>query len=116
MSNEIRHFPARLMTPDEQALVADWLATAGDIVLAYISKRCTDDPDLHHRILINAGPHGAPSHIVYAASGRDIWVVLKTGQRTKIQRFRTLQAALNSIRPVLVEPGSVDARSEGLPE
>jgi hypothetical protein len=104
------------MTPDEPALVADWLATAGDIALAYISKRCTDDPDLHHRILINTGPHGAPSHIVYAASGRDIWVVLKPGKRTKIQRLRTLQAALNSIRTVLVEPGSVDARSEGVPE
>ena len=55
MSNEVRHFPARLMTPDEQALVGDWLATAGDIALADISKRCNDDPGLHRRIVITAG-------------------------------------------------------------
>ena len=91
-------------------MVVDWLAAAGDIASAYVSERRSDDPDLHHRVLINAGPHGGPSHIVYAASGRDIWVVLNSGQRTKIRRFRTLRTALNSIQPVLVELGSVDAR------
>jgi hypothetical protein len=98
MSNEVRHFPARLMTPYEQALVADWLATAGDITLAYISKRSNDDPSLHRRIVIRAGTDDAPSHIVYAASGRDIWFVFEPGRRTKIRRFRTLSTALNSIR------------------
>jgi hypothetical protein len=105
MSNEVRHFPARLMTPDEQALVAGWLATAGDIALAYISKRCNDDPSLHRGIVIKAGKDDAPSHIVYAASGRDIWFVFEPGRRTKIRRFPTLRAALNSIRPVLAEAG-----------
>jgi hypothetical protein len=107
MHNVTRHFPARLLTPDERALLADWLATAGDIASAYVSERHCDDPDLRHRILINTDSHGTPSHIVYAASGRNIWVVLQSGRRTKIQRFHSLQAALNSIRPVLVE-----ARSE----
>lgn len=112
MHKVTRNFPARRLTPDERALVVDWLATAGDIASAYVCERRSDDPDLHHRILINAGPHGSPSHIVYAASARDIWVVLKSGQRTKIRRFRTLRAALNSIQPVLVEPGNVNARRE----
>ena len=102
MRNITRNFPARLLTPDERALLADWLATAGDIASAYVSKRHCDDKDLRHRILINTDSHGTPSHIVYAASGRDIWVVLTSGRRTKIQRFRSLQAALNSIRPILV--------------
>jgi len=105
MRNVTRNFPARPLTPDERALVADWLATAGDIASAYVSERRSDDPDLHHRILISAGPHEALSHIIYAASGRDIWVVLKSGRRTKIQRCRSLQAALNSIRPVIVDAG-----------
>ena len=99
MINEVRHFPARLMTLDEQALAADWLATAGDIALAYISKRGNDDPNLHRRIVIKAGTDNAPSHIVYAASGRDIWFVFEPGRRARIRRFRTLRTALNSIRP-----------------
>jgi hypothetical protein len=103
MRNEIRHFPARLMTFDEQALVADWLATAGDVALAYISNRCNDDPSLHHRLIIRAGTDDAPSHIVHAASGRDIWFVFEPGGRARIRRFRTLRTALNSIRPVLAE-------------
>src|SRR5262249_2635325 len=56
MRNVTRNFPARPLTPDERALVADWLATAGDIASAYVSERRSDDPDLHHRILISAGP------------------------------------------------------------
>lgn len=107
MRTVTRKFPARRLTSDEQALVAEWLASAGDVASAYVSQRRSDDPDLHHRVLVDAGSYGAPSHIVYAALGRDIWVVLKSGRRTKIQRFRTLRAALNSIRPVLVEPGEV---------
>src|ERR1019366_6907499 len=31
--------PPRLLRPDERALVADWLAAAGDISLAYVSSR-----------------------------------------------------------------------------
>lgn len=109
MSNEVRHFPARLMTPDEQALVGDWLATAGDIALADIIKRCNDDPGLHRRIVITAGTDDAPSHIVYAASGRHIWFVFESGRRTRIRRFRTLSTALNTIRPVLAEAAVVHA-------
>jgi hypothetical protein len=37
--------------------------------------------------------------------GRKIWMVFSAGRRTRIQRFQTLRAALNSIRPVLAEPG-----------
>ena len=42
--NSIRHFPARLLTPDEHALLAEWLSAAGDIASAYVSNRRGDDP------------------------------------------------------------------------
>jgi hypothetical protein len=106
MKDAISQFPARRLTPDEHALVVEWFAAAGDVTSAYVSKRRSDDPALHHRIIIATGPGNAPSHFVHAPSGRDIWIVFSSGRRTKIRRFRTLRTALNSIRPVLVEAGT----------
>jgi hypothetical protein len=105
-----RHLPARLMTPDERALFDDWLATAGDIASAYISQRRGDDPILRNRIVLAAGPDESPSHIVFAAIGRDIWVVLQPSRRTRIQRFRTLHAVLDSLRSTRPAAASVGAR------
>ena len=109
MQDVISQFPARRLTPDEHALVVEWLAAAGDVASAYVSNRRSDDPALHHRIIIAAGPGGAPSHFVHASSGRDIWIVFSSGRRTRIRRYQTLRAALNSIRPVLVDAGSPSA-------
>jgi hypothetical protein len=92
--------------------VAEWFATAGDIATAYISNRRSDEPALFHRIIIFTKPDDEPSHIVYAAAGRDIWVVFASGPRTRVQRFQSLRAALNSVRPVLVEAGWEDMHSE----
>jgi hypothetical protein len=103
-----RHFPARLMTPDERALFDDWLATAGDIASAYISQRRGDDPVLRNRIVFAAGADDLASHIVFAATGRDIWVVLQPSRRTRIRRFRTLHAALDSLCPTHPAATSVD--------
>jgi len=103
MRDTIRHFPARPPTPDERALLTEWLAMAGDIASAYIVQRRSDDPDLVNRIIIVESMDDTPSYIVHAASGRDIWFLSYPGQRTKIRRFRTLRAVLNSIRPVLAE-------------
>jgi hypothetical protein len=103
MKGTIRDFPARLLTPDERALVAEWIAGAGDIAEAYVSNRRVDDPALYHRIVIVTKADDGPSHLVHAPPGRDIWIVFSLGRRTKVQRFRALRAALNSVRPVLVE-------------
>jgi hypothetical protein len=103
MKDMIRHLPARLLAPDERTLVAEWLSGAGDIAEAYVSDRRGDDPALHHRIVIVTNPEAGPTHLIHAPSGRDIWIVLSLGRRTKIRRFSTLRAALNSVRPVLVE-------------
>src|SRR3954451_23302797 len=108
MRDVVRHLPARLLTPDERALVAEWIAAAGDIASAYVSSRRSDDPAIYHRIAITASTDGEPSHYVQALAGRDIFMVTTPGpgRRTKVIRFPTLRAALNSIRPVLVEAGS----------
>jgi hypothetical protein len=110
MHDAIRHFPARPLTPDERALLTEWLAMAGDIASAYVIQRRHDDPDLMHRIIIVVSANDTPSYTVHAVPGRDIWIMSNLGQRTRIRRFRTLRAALNSIRPVLEEAGHVGVR------
>ena len=100
-------FPARPPTPIERAVLAEWLAAAGDVALAYVSSRQNDDPALKHRIIVVSPDSGEPSHVAFASAGRDIWIVLAQGQRTRIRRYKTLRAALNSIRPVLVEVKSL---------
>ena len=109
MKDMIRDLPAGLLAPDERALVAEWLSGAGDIIEAYVSDRRGDDPALSHRIIIVTNPDAGPTHLVHAPLGRDIWIVLTLGRRTKIRRFRTLRAALNSVRSVLVETGLEEA-------
>ena len=103
MHTALTKFPARPPTPDERVVLAEWLATAGDIALAYVSSRQTDDPALKHRIIVIGKAGEEPSHLVFAPAGRDIWIVLTRVQRTRLGRYKTLRAALNSIRPVLVE-------------
>ena len=103
MRNAISYFPARPLMPDERALVAEWLASVGDIAATYVSSRRGDDPAHYRRIVIVTKPDEGPSHLVHAPSGRDIWIVFSVGTRTRIRRFPTLRAALNSIRPVLAD-------------
>jgi hypothetical protein len=112
MRTAIRHLPARLLKPEERTLVAEWFAAAGDIAFAYVSSRLGDDPALLHRIVVVTKEQDGPSHIVYAPSGRDLWIVFSAGRRTRVRRFRSLRAALNFIRPVLVEAEAVNALGE----
>jgi len=115
MGDPVRHMPARLLTPDERALVAEWLAMASDVALAYVSSRSSDDPALYHRIIIVTKPDDGPLHIVYASSRRNIWIVFSSGRRSGVKRFQCLRTALNSIRPVLVEMAAENMRSEASP-
>jgi hypothetical protein len=103
MLDAILRFPARLPTPDEQALVAEWLAHAGDIAAAYVSNRRGDDPAQYRRIVIVAKPDEGPSHLVHAPSGRKEWIVFSLGRKSQIQSFPNLRDALNYIRPVLAD-------------
>jgi hypothetical protein len=103
MKAEIRHFPARPLTPEERALVAAWIAGAGDIAEAYVSSRRSDDAALYHKIVVIIDAEDEPGHLIHAPSGQDTWIVFSIGRRTGIEHFGTLRAALNSVRPVLVD-------------
>jgi hypothetical protein len=46
-------------------------------------------------------PNSEPSHVIYSPSGSTFWVVSSVPAWTDLLRCRTLQAALNSVRPVL---------------
>ena len=103
----LNRYPVRPLTPGERALVAEWFASAGDVVSAYVSNRRSDDPEIYHRVVISTRPDGSPSHLIQALLGRDVWLMFSLGVRTRIRRFRNLGAALNSIRSVLVNVGRV---------
>ena len=105
MREVIRHFSARALTKAERDLFDEWIARAGDIAEAYVSSRRGDDPAHYNRIVIATNPEAEPAYLVHAPTRRGIWIVLSLGLRTKVQRFRNLRAALNSIRPVLVHTG-----------
>jgi hypothetical protein len=107
----ITNYPVRPLTPDERALVAEWFASAGDISSAYVSNRRSDAPEIYHRVVITMTPDGPPTHLLQALLGRDRWIMFSAGERTRIRRFRSLAAALNSIRPILTEPGRPMAKA-----
>jgi hypothetical protein len=106
MPESIYGLPARLLTLSENALVVEWLSMAGDVASAYVSNRHGDDPALYHCVVIVTKPDDGPSHFVQTPCGRDVWVVFSFEQRKRVQRFQTLRAALNSIRPVFGAVGS----------
>ncbi len=101
MHDALHHFPARPLTPDEHSLLAEWLASAGDIALAYVSSRRDDDPALYNRIVIIPKLDQEPSHLIHAPPARAIWMVFSFRGKPRIRRYRTLRNALNSVRRVL---------------
>lgn len=113
MKAEICHFPPRLLTLSERALVAQWVADAGDIAEAYVSSRRSDDAAFYHKIVIVINPADGPAHLVHAPSGQDTWIVFSCGRRMGIEYFGTLRSALNSVRPVLVETEIEEALAGG---
>ena len=101
MKDAIHHFPARPLTPGERSLLAEWLANAGDIASAYVSSRRDDDPALYNRIVIISNLDQGQSHLIHAPPARAIWLVFSFRHRPRINRYRSLRDALNSVRPVL---------------
>lgn len=100
----LRTFPARPLRPDERALVAEWLAAAGDVSLVYVSERRTDDPAISRRIAISLEPSSAFTFLVHTPLHEDFWIVLDARRKTKFHRFDTLVEALNFVRPVHRQP------------
>ena len=103
--NVILTFPPRSISQWEKALLAEWLAATQrkgrDIAAAYVSERRGDDPMIAGRIAVVVRPNRNPAHLIYSPAESTFWVVASGQGWSEIERFRTLRAALNSIRPVL---------------
>jgi hypothetical protein len=92
---------SRPLRPDERRLVEEWLASAGDVVSAYISERRTDDPATYRQIVITVEGDGEPSYFIDTPSGTNYWIVAQPRPFPDVHKFDSLREALNFVRPVL---------------
>jgi hypothetical protein len=106
--NVILTFPPRPISQWERALLAEWFVATKreglDIARAFVSERRGDEPKIVGRIVVVARPSKEPTHLVYSPAESTFWVVTMAPNWNEPQRYRTLRAALNSIRPVLEMP------------
>ena len=75
-----------------------------DVARAFVSERRGDDPRILGKIVIVMRAGREPAHLVYSPRETAFWVVTSAPVWERVQRYRTLRAALNSIRPVLEMP------------
>jgi hypothetical protein len=94
-------FPPRELSDDERGLVCEWLASAGDIAGAYVCARRSDDPTLLRKIAVVENPNSRPTYLIHQPKGLSTWIKMTVGPYVQVEKFETLSAALNSIRPVL---------------
>ena len=113
MSDEYQMRPTRLLRPEERALVAEWLAAAGDVSLAYVSSRKGDGQKLFRRIVITIDEDEEPSYIINAPQGTPLWAVHSYPYEQNVLHYCSLREALNSIRKVLPDPPSIFALARG---
>lgn len=106
--NVILTFPPRPISQWERALLAEWFAatqrTGVDVARAFVSERRGDDARFLGRIVVVLRSAKEPAFLVYSPAESAFWVVVSAPDWNEFQRFRTLRAALNSIRPVLEMP------------
>ena len=101
--DNLQALPPRPLRPDERELVAEWLAAAGDVALAYVSARSSDDPAIYRRIVINVDGDDQPSYVIDTPDGLDLWTVLQCRPELDAYEFGSLREALNFVRPVLCQ-------------
>jgi len=109
--NVILTFPPRPVSQWEKALLAEWLAATHrkglDIHRAFVSDRRGDDPKILGRIVVVLWSGPEPAYLLHSPTGFTFWAVMEAPAWDEMQRFPTLRAALNSIRPVLGGPDAV---------
>ena len=109
--NVILTFPPRPISQWERALLAEWFAATQreglDVVRAFVSERRGDDPRVLGRIVVMLRAAKDPAFLVYSPAESAFWVVASAPGWNEFERFRTLRAALNSIRPVLEMPETI---------
>lgn len=104
--NVILTFPPRPIAPRDRALLYEWFEATqrqdSSVIAAYVSERRGDDPMIAGRIaiVVSSNPFARePTHLVYSPAGSTFWVVAGARNFSSLQRFATLQDALNSIHP-----------------
>ena len=102
MRDGIGYFPARALQPVERAVVAEWLANAGDVAAAYVSNRRSDDPAHYRRIVIVTKPDDGPSHLIHAPAKHSIWVLFSLSPETEFRTFPS-SARCIELRPTRFE-------------
>jgi hypothetical protein len=106
--NVILTFPPRPISQWERALLSEWYAATQrdglDVHRAFVSERRGDDPKIAGRIVIVLRAKKDPAFLVHSPTESTFWVVTAGPHSDGLQRFRTLRAALNSIRPALDGP------------
>ncbi len=104
-------FPPRLISQWERALITEWFAATQrdglDVARAYVSERRGDDPRFLGKIVVVMQAKREPSFLVHSPRETAFWVVTEAPLWDRVQRFRTLRLALNSIRPALEMPDGV---------
>jgi hypothetical protein len=109
--NVILTFPPRPISQWERALLAEWFVATqrerAGITRAFVSERRGDDPKIVGRIVIIERPSREPTHLVYSPAESAFWVITVAPDWNEPQRFRTLRAALNSIRSMLGTPEGI---------
>jgi hypothetical protein len=109
--NVVLTFPPRQVSLSEKALLAEWLAATHrnglDIHRAFVSERRGDDPKILGRIVVVLWSSPEPAYLLHSPAGFTFWAVMEAPAWDEIQRFPTLRAALNSVRPVLDRPDAV---------
>ena len=104
-------FPPRSVSQWERALLAEWFAATQrdglDVARAYVSERRGDDPRFLGKIVVVMQARREPSFLVHSPRETAFWVVTEAPLWDHVQRYRTLRAALNSIRPALEMPDAV---------
>ena len=97
----LRTLPPRPLGQGERQLVAEWLAAAGDVALAYVSERRSDDPAIYRRVVVAMEADCVPTYLIHTPTNMDIWVLLHVSPDFEGRCFDSLRDALNFIRPVL---------------
>lgn len=95
-------FPPRELEATERELFDEWLSRAGDVSLAYVSDRRSDDPRFFRRIVIQVDPVGEQAYTIHATSVGTAWLVISLDQPANAEAYDTLRDALNAIRPVFI--------------
>lgn len=98
----LQTLPPRYLRLDERELVTEWLAAAGDVALAYVSDRRSDDPAIYRRIVIIERASSGPSYLIHAPASVDAWIVMRVGADQEANVCASLREALDSIRPSLL--------------